>query len=123
MALASFPNEFSLCRQRMTGDRHRFSKDQAQIGMMERSQPSFRALRSVRGTTKTRVTAMAPAFSSQHDDVDVLAGAIYTWCAERNIKLRSQQGLSIANIAIDLYHAGHQTQDDLLTALHEREFH
>ncbi|TAZ86260.1 hypothetical protein ELH72_24885 [Rhizobium ruizarguesonis] len=66
---------------------------------------------------------MAPAFSSQSDDVDVLAGAIYTWCAERNIKLRSQQGLSLASIAIDLYHAGHQTQDDLLMALHEREIH
>ncbi|MHC2482087.1 hypothetical protein [Rhizobium leguminosarum] len=66
---------------------------------------------------------MAPAFSSQSEDVDVLAGAIYAWCAERNIKLRSQQGLSIANIAIDLYHAGHQTQDDLLMALHECEIH
>ncbi|TAY39820.1 hypothetical protein [Rhizobium leguminosarum] len=66
---------------------------------------------------------MAPAFSSQSEDVDVLAGAIYTWCAERNIKLRSQRGLSIANIAIDLYHAGHQTQDDLLMALHECEIH
>ncbi|MDF0662721.1 MULTISPECIES: hypothetical protein [unclassified Rhizobium] len=65
---------------------------------------------------------MAPAFSSQSEDVDVLAGAIYTWCAERNIKLRSQQGLSIASIAIDLYHAG-QTQDELLTALHECEIH
>lgn len=57
------------------------------------------------------------------DDVNVLAGALYTWCAERNIKLRSQQGLSIASIAIDLYHAGHQTQDTLLFALYERELH
>ena len=67
---------------------------------------------------------MAAAFSSyQPEDVDVLAGALYTWCAERNIKLHSQQGLAIASIAIDLYHAGHQTQDDLLVALHARELH
>lgn len=57
------------------------------------------------------------------DDVDVLAGALYSWCAERNIKLRSQQGLSVASMAIDLYHAGHQTQDELLVALHECDFH
>lgn len=66
---------------------------------------------------------MAPASSYQSEDVDVLAGALYTWCAERNIKLRSQQGLAIASIAIDLYHAGHRTQDDLLVALHECELH
>ena len=63
------------------------------------------------------------ALSLHADDVDVLAGALYTWCAERNIKLLSQQGLSIANIAIDLYHAGHQTQDQLLVALHDCDFH
>lgn len=66
---------------------------------------------------------VAASISSQSDDVDVLAGALYTWCAERNIKLRSQQGLAIASIAIDLYHAGHHTQDDLLVALHDRDFH
>jgi hypothetical protein len=63
------------------------------------------------------------ALSLHADDVDVLAGALYTWFAERNIKLLSQQGLSIANIAIDLYHAGHQTQDQLLVALHDCDFH
>ncbi|KQV84525.1 hypothetical protein [Rhizobium sp. Root1220] len=63
------------------------------------------------------------ALSFQGDDVDVLAGALYAWCAERNIKLRSQQGLSVASIAIDLFEAGHQTQDDLLGALHARELH
>ncbi|MBB3311440.1 hypothetical protein FHT78_003205 [Rhizobium sp. BK196] len=66
----------------------------------------------------------ATSFSnSLSEDVDALAGALYSWCAEHNIKLRSQQGLSIASIAIDLYHAGHQTQDALLVALHERELH
>lgn len=63
------------------------------------------------------------ALSFQSDDVDVLEGALFSWCAERNIKLRSQQGLSIASIAIDLYHAGYQTQDQLLVALHERDLH
>lgn len=65
----------------------------------------------------------AASMSFPRDDIDVLAGALYSWCAERNIKLRSQQGLSIASIAIDLYHAGHDTQDRLLVALHERELH
>jgi hypothetical protein len=58
--------------------------------------------------------------SSCHaDEVDVLAGALYTWCAERNIKLESQDGLFVASRAIDLYHAGHRTQDQLLGALHD----
>ena len=57
------------------------------------------------------------------DDIDVLASALYAWCAERSVKLHSQQGLSVANIAINLYDAGHQTQDKLLGALHEYEFH
>jgi hypothetical protein len=65
----------------------------------------------------------AASLSFQPDDVDVLAGALYSWCAERNIKLRSQQGLSIASIAIDLYNAGHHTQDELLVALHQCETH
>jgi hypothetical protein len=57
------------------------------------------------------------------DDVDILAGALYAWCAERSIKLQSQEGLSAANVAISLYDAGYQTQDQLLGALHEYEFH
>lgn len=57
------------------------------------------------------------------DDVDVLASALYAWCAERSIKLQSQEGLFAANVAISLYEAGYQTQDRLLGALHEYEFH
>lgn len=53
------------------------------------------------------------------DDVDVLAGALYAWCAERSIKLESQAGLAAASKAIDLYHAGHHTQDKLLGAMHD----
>ncbi|WFR99540.1 hypothetical protein PR016_10180 [Rhizobium tumorigenes] len=52
------------------------------------------------------------------DEVDVLAGALYSWCAEREIKLSSQAGLAVANRAIDLLHAGHRTQEELLSALH-----
>lgn len=55
------------------------------------------------------------------DDVDVLAGALYAWCAERSIRLHSQEGLSAASMAIDLYEAGHQTQDRLLGALYESD--
>jgi hypothetical protein len=57
------------------------------------------------------------------DEVDVLAGALYAWCAERNIKLSSQAGLAVASKAIDLYHAGHDTQDQLLGALHAFDAH
>ena len=61
--------------------------------------------------------------SIQSDDVDVLAGALYAWCAERSIRLHSQEGLSVASKAIDLYNAGHQTQDQLLGALHGHDLH
>jgi hypothetical protein len=57
------------------------------------------------------------------DDIDVLAAALFAWCAERSIKLQSQEGLSAANVAIDLYNAGYQTQDRLLSALHNYDFH
>lgn len=60
---------------------------------------------------------------NQPEDTDVLAGALYSWCAERSIRMNSQEGLAAANMAIDLYLAGHRTQDRLLDALHEREFH
>jgi hypothetical protein len=62
----------------------------------------------------------APLYS---DDIDVLAGALFAWCAERSIKLQSQEGLSAANVAINLYDAGFQTQDRLLCALHNHDFH
>jgi len=57
------------------------------------------------------------------DDIDVLANVLFAWCAERSIKLQSQEGLSAANVAINLYDAGYQTQDRLLGALHDHEFH
>ena len=57
------------------------------------------------------------------EDIDALAGALYCWCAERSIKIESQEGLAAASVAIDLYLAGYQTQDRLLDALHSREHH
>ena len=57
------------------------------------------------------------------DEIDILASALYAWCAERCIKLDSQAGLSAASKAIDLYHAGYHTQDVLLSALHSEEWH
>jgi hypothetical protein len=52
------------------------------------------------------------------DEVDTVAGALYAWCAEQDIKLSSQAGLAVASQAIDLYHAGYHTQEELLGALH-----
>lgn len=57
------------------------------------------------------------------DEIDILASALYTWCAERSIKLDSQAGLSAASKAIDLFHAGYHTQDVLLGALHSEDWH
>ncbi|MGA1802556.1 hypothetical protein [Rhizobium sp. HT1-10] len=57
------------------------------------------------------------------DEVDVLAGALYAWCAERSTKLKSQAGLAAASKAIDLYNAGYRSQDRLLSALHEMHAH
>ncbi len=78
-----------------------------------------------RANLKRKVSRMSMMVNSPlyTDDIDVLAGALYAWCAERSIKLHSQEGLSAASIAIDLYNAGHQTQDRLLGALHEHDFH
>lgn len=54
------------------------------------------------------------------DDVEALSGALFSFCAERSIGLRSQEGVSAAGAAIDLFFAGYRTQDALLDALSER---
>lgn len=51
------------------------------------------------------------------EDFDALSGALFAWCAERSILLRSQEALNVASAAIDLFLAGHRTQDQLLGAL------
>ncbi|HTO32036.1 MAG TPA: hypothetical protein VL202_12780 [Pararhizobium sp.] len=54
------------------------------------------------------------------DDVEALSGALFSWCAERSIRLRSQEGISAAGAVIDLFFAGYKTQDELLGALNDR---
>ena len=51
------------------------------------------------------------------DDVEALSGALMSWCAERSIRLRSQEGVSAASAVINLFFAGYKTQDELLGAL------
>ena len=55
------------------------------------------------------------------DDVEALSGALFTWCAERSIGLRSQAGVSAAGVVIDLFFAGYRTQDEILGALSDRD--
>ena len=54
------------------------------------------------------------------DDVDALSGALFSWCAERGVRLRSQEGVSAAGAVIDLFFAGYRTQDEILGALNDR---
>ena len=58
-----------------------------------------------------------------HEEIDILTCVIVSWCAERRIKMKSQAGLSAANLAIDLYFAGHRTELQLLQALRESRLH
>ncbi len=64
---------------------------------------------------------MSQTATTRFDDVEALAGALFSWCAERSIRLRSQEGVSAAGAVIDLFLSGHQTQDDLLAALNLRD--
>ncbi|MCV9967568.1 hypothetical protein OIU34_37725 [Pararhizobium sp. BT-229] len=54
------------------------------------------------------------------DDIEALSGALFSWCAERGVRLRSQEGVSAAGAVIDLFFAGYKTQDEILGALSER---
>lgn len=51
-------------------------------------------------------------------EVDVVASAVFAWCAERRIGLRTQAGVSAASAAISLFESGYRTQDALFHALH-----
>lgn len=55
------------------------------------------------------------------DDMEVLSGALFSWCAERSIGLRSHEGVRVAGAIIDLFLAGYETQDALLGALSDRD--
>lgn len=54
------------------------------------------------------------------EDVEALSGALFSWCAERSIGLRSQEGVTAAGAVIDLFFAGYTTQDEILDALSDR---
>jgi hypothetical protein len=54
-------------------------------------------------------------FSSE--DVEVLRSALDTWCAERRVNIRSTEAQSAASVALDLYQAGYNDNEKLLTAL------
>lgn len=64
---------------------------------------------------------MSQVHAAAFDDVDVLSGALFSWCAERSIRLRSHEGVRAAGAIIDLFLAGYQTQDSLLGALSDRD--
>lgn len=51
-------------------------------------------------------------------EVDVVTSAVFAWCAERRIGLRTQAGVSAASAAIALFESGYRTQDALFHALH-----
>jgi hypothetical protein len=55
------------------------------------------------------------------EDLDVLRNALDAWCAERRVDIRSVEAQSAASAALDLYQAGHNSQERLLTALKERK--
>ncbi|WP_275784568.1 hypothetical protein [Pararhizobium gei] len=55
------------------------------------------------------------------EEVEALSGALFSWCAERSIRLRSQEGVSAASVVIDLFLAGYTTQDEILGALSSRD--
>lgn len=51
------------------------------------------------------------------EDLDVLRGALDAWCAEKRIDIKSIDAQSAASVALDLYQAGHDSQEKLLLAL------
>lgn len=70
--------------------------------------------------TSQSMTSHANTSFAISDDVDALSGALFSFCAERSIRLRSQEGISAAGAVIDLFFAGYTTQDELLGALSDR---
>ncbi|PYE42053.1 hypothetical protein C8J38_10830 [Rhizobium sp. PP-WC-2G-219] len=51
-------------------------------------------------------------------EVDIVTSAVFAWCAERRIGLRTQAGVSAASAAIELFERGYRTPDALFHALH-----
>lgn len=62
---------------------------------------------------------MSQSATSSHgmEDTEALAGALFSWCAERSIGLRTQEGVRVAGDLIDLFFAGYRTQEELRIVL------
>jgi hypothetical protein len=53
------------------------------------------------------------------EDVEVLRGALGSWCVEKRVDMKSAAAQSAASAAIDLFQSGHNTPERLLDALRE----
>ena len=53
------------------------------------------------------------------DDVDTLRGALNSWCRERRVDIESSEARTAASAAINLFHAGHNTNEKLMRALRQ----
>ncbi|MGO4440489.1 hypothetical protein [Rhizobium sp. RAF56] len=53
------------------------------------------------------------------DDVDLLRGALNSWCRERRVDINSSEAQFAASAAIDLFQSGHTTDEKLNHALRE----
>jgi hypothetical protein len=51
------------------------------------------------------------------EDVEVLRGALDSWCTEKRIEVESAPAQAAASAAIDLFQSGHNTAEKLLDAL------
>ena len=51
------------------------------------------------------------------DDVDMLRGALNSWCREKRVDVNSSEARFAASAAIDLFHSGHNTNEKLMRAL------
>ncbi|KAA0699940.1 hypothetical protein DTW90_11565 [Neorhizobium sp. P12A] len=53
------------------------------------------------------------------EDVEVMRGALDSWCVEKRIDVKSADAQFAASAAIDLFQSGHNTAEKLLDALRE----
>ncbi len=53
------------------------------------------------------------------EDVDILRGALNSWCLEKRVDMKSSTAQFAASAAIDLFQSGHNTSEKLLEALRE----
>jgi hypothetical protein len=58
-----------------------------------------------------------PIFSPE--DINVLRGALDTWCLEKRVDIKSTEAQFAATAAIGLFQAGHNTSEKLAVALRD----